>query len=147
MDNDNDISGMWSYFSELIDQIHDAPSADSAVNPIRQAIEQLAAMLSTHSMHSRSMTTTPETTKTSPEKYVRIAITKNSKGFSYDTTVSLKWDGDTTVYTAILADLNREADALARLEIRQRELADEPGDGTDTMIDAAFAAALKDGAR
>jgi hypothetical protein len=88
-----------------------------------------------------------ETNNTSPEKYIRINITKNSKGYQSETTVSLKWDGDTTAYTAILADLNREADALARLEIRQRELADEPRDGNGALLDAAFTAAMKDGAR
>jgi hypothetical protein len=36
----------------------------------------------------------------SPEKYVRIAITKNSKGYQSETTVSLRWDGVTTAYTA-----------------------------------------------
>jgi hypothetical protein len=86
----------------------------------------------------------------SPEKYVRIAITKNSKGYQSETTVSLRWDGVTTAYTAILADLNREADALARREIRQRELADGPPfDPNDAQgaFDAAFVAAEKDGAR
>jgi hypothetical protein len=88
-----------------------------------------------------------ETKNTSPEKYIRINITKNSKGYQSETTVSLRWDGDTTAYTAILDDLNREADALARLEIRHREMADEPRDGNDAMLDAAFTAAMKDGAR
>lgn len=88
-----------------------------------------------------------ETGMKSPEKYVRIAITKNTKGYQSETTVSLKWDGDTTAYTATLADLNREADALARLEIRHRELADEPRGGNGAMLDAAFTAAMKDGAR
>jgi hypothetical protein len=97
-----------------------------------------------------------ETTKTSPEKYVRIGITKNSKGYQSETTVSLRWDGDATAYTAILSDLNREADDLARLEIRHRETADKARDGSgatidtalyDAKIDAAFTAAMKDGAR
>lgn len=81
----------------------------------------------------------------SPEKYVRIAITKNSKGFSYDTTVSLKWDGDSTAYRSILDDLNQEADALARLDIARREAVTEQQDSA--LIDAALAAAAKDGAR
>jgi hypothetical protein len=98
----------------------------------------------------------------SPEKYVRIAITKNSKGYQSETTVSLRWDGDTTAYTAILSDLNREADALARLEIRHREFVDEhraesiyaqlgrhaaEEDNRILVEDAAFTAAMKDGAR
>lgn len=88
-----------------------------------------------------------ETKNTSPEKYIRINISKNSKGYQSETTVSLRWDGDTTAYTAILDDLNREADALARLEIRHREAADEPRDADGALLDAAFAAAMKDGAR
>jgi hypothetical protein len=88
-----------------------------------------------------------ETKNTSPEKYVRIAITKNSRGYQSETTVSLRWDGDATAYTEILSDLNRQADRLARLEIRDREFADEPGNTDGALLDAAFTAAMKDGAR
>jgi hypothetical protein len=61
----------------------------------------------------------------SPERYVRINITKNSKGYQAETTVSLRWSGDETAYTTVLDDLNREANALARLEIARRETLDE----------------------
>jgi hypothetical protein len=88
-----------------------------------------------------------ETKNTSPEKYIRINITKNSKGYQSETTVSLRWNGDTTAYTAILADLNREADDLARFEIKQRERTDDHRNTTDERIDAALAAAEKDGMR
>jgi hypothetical protein len=88
-----------------------------------------------------------ETGMKSPEKYIRIAITKNSKGYQSETTVSLRWDGETTAYTEILSDLNREADTLARLEIRHREFADDSRDVNGAMLDAAFTAAMKDGAR
>lgn len=63
-------------------------------------------------------------TDAEPEKYVRIAITKNSRGYSFESTISLRWSGDDVAYTAILADLNQEADALARLEIVRRQVAD-----------------------
>jgi hypothetical protein len=61
----------------------------------------------------------------SPEKYIRINIAKNSKGHQAETTVSLRWTGDEAAYVAVLDDLNREANALARLEIARREGQDE----------------------
>lgn len=95
---------------------------------------------------SQEQDTTLETETKSPEKYVRINITKNSKGFTYETTVSLRWEGNKTAYTAILDDLNREADALARLEILKRERADDHRDSTDALLENALAAAEKAGA-
>ena len=54
------------------------------------------------------------------ERYVRIAITKNTKGYSYESTVSLRWTGEIAAHLE-LDDLNRTADKLARLEIARRE--------------------------
>jgi len=58
-----------------------------------------------------------------PERYIRINITKNSKGYSHETTVSLKWSGDDG-YPEQLAVMLRDADGLARAEIAEREQRD-----------------------
>jgi len=60
-----------------------------------------------------------------PEKYVRINIEKNTKGYQYETTVSVRWtDGELDAEQAIV-DLLAQSDAMARQEIRQREDADD----------------------
>lgn len=69
-----------------------------------------------------------DTTLTSgPERYVRINIAQNSKGFTYETTVSLRWTSDD--FTApehaamVLEELLAESRCLAQDEIKAREAA------------------------
>ena len=82
-----------------------------------------------------------------PECYVRVNVTKTSKGYSHETTVSLRWanetettfggesfllrspgvdDDDSTLRSSseVLGDLLLIADAAARAEIARREAAD-----------------------
>jgi hypothetical protein len=58
------------------------------------------------------------------EKYIRINIAKNSKGYTYETTVSLRWSDEDCPYVDELGELNRDAATLARAEIGRREKAD-----------------------
>lgn len=64
-------------------------------------------------------------TITSPERYIRINITRNTKGYQAETTVSLRWtgedDGSADEVGAELEKLNRRADDEARVEIARRE--------------------------
>jgi hypothetical protein len=60
-----------------------------------------------------------------PERYVRINVEKNTKGYQYETTISLRWtDGDFDAEQALI-DLLAQSDALARHEIIQRQQADD----------------------
>jgi hypothetical protein len=56
-----------------------------------------------------------------PEEYIRIQITKNTHGYSYETSVSLR---DRTIEPERLRDLLFVADAEARDEISRREALD-----------------------
>jgi capsule polysaccharide export protein KpsE/RkpR len=56
-----------------------------------------------------------------PEEYIRIQITKNTRGYSYETSVSLR---DRTIEPERLRDLLFVADAEARDEISRREALD-----------------------
>jgi hypothetical protein len=56
-----------------------------------------------------------------PEEYIRIQITKNTRGYSYETSVSLR---DRTNGPERLRDLLFVADAEARDEISRREALD-----------------------
>ena len=69
------------------------------------------------------MTDTQQTaTSMAPEKYVRINITKNTKGYGYETTISVRWqDGDEI---QLAADLLASADIVAREEMERREALD-----------------------
>lgn len=60
------------------------------------------------------------------ERYVRINITKNTKGYSYETTISLRWTGDID-RDFELDRLNVEADNEARAEIKRRQGLDAEG--------------------
>lgn len=61
----------------------------------------------------------------SPERYIRINVTKNTKGYQYENTVSLTWaEGDGLNELAILL---QQADGLARDEIVRREHRDTEG--------------------
>ena len=68
----------------------------------------------------------PEQIETTPERYVRINITKNSKGYSHETTVSLRWSEGADESAAVGA-LLRLADGEARAEIARRERIDADG--------------------
>jgi hypothetical protein len=65
-----------------------------------------------------------KTMTVAPARHVRIQITKNSKGYQHETTVSLDWMDDELDWRSALAEMNRNADQLARAEIGQREAAD-----------------------
>lgn len=61
-----------------------------------------------------------------PESYIRINVAQNSKGHTFETTVSLRWTfGDLTDAQAEqrLAHLLQAARTLAEQEIRTREAA------------------------
>ena len=74
-----------------------------------------------------------EVSDTTPEYYVRTNITRNTKGFQHETTVSIRWqdspavvpttDGDQST-ASILGALHRIADETARKEIALREAAE-----------------------
>lgn len=66
-------------------------------------------------------------TTAGPEAYVRINVTKNTKGYSYETTVSLRWDTARVGGSPIIAGMLSDADRLARDEIARREREDEAG--------------------
>lgn len=57
----------------------------------------------------------------------RINIVKNTKGYSYETTVELTSSQDQAYSIAELADMLRDADRLARSEIIERERKDQEG--------------------
>lgn len=67
------------------------------------------------------------TTSTSPERSIRINITKNTKGYSYETSVSLRWTGEDFDEVDELATLLRTSDERARREIVEREELDAEG--------------------
>jgi hypothetical protein len=69
-----------------------------------------------------------------PEFYVRVNIAKNSKGYTHETTVSMRWsgdweevpvDGESYLTPFVLGNLHRMADESARKEIKRRESLDE----------------------
>lgn len=65
-----------------------------------------------------------ERTVTDPERYVRINISQNSKGFTYETTVSLRWTGEQMTGEEARVELERlgqDARVLAQDEIARRE--------------------------
>ncbi|MCC6596966.1 MAG: hypothetical protein IT477_10700 [Rhodanobacteraceae bacterium] len=67
--------------------------------------------------------------RTTDQRRVRILITKNSKGYSHETTVEYCWNGDpgerfNDDQIGILKTLLTDADELARTEIADRERAD-----------------------
>lgn len=68
-------------------------------------------------------TTTAWAEGRAPECYTRINITKNTKGYSFETTASIKWLGMFDAKVA-MATLLRSADQLAREEIEIRERID-----------------------
>ena len=61
---------------------------------------------------------------TAPELYIRTQITKNTKGYSYETTASVKWVGTIHEGEAMLAELLGRADTVCRQEIDHREALD-----------------------
>lgn len=79
---------------------------------------------------------------TSPECYVRINVSKTTTGYSYETTVSLRWEnevigaeylalrpggfaGEPEPAAVLLQQLLESSDALAREEIARRQIEDE----------------------
>jgi len=64
------------------------------------------------------------TTGGAPERYIRINITKNTKGYSYETTVSLRWTVGIHLHEQALRNLLFQSDQLARAEIADRETRD-----------------------
>lgn len=64
-----------------------------------------------------------EANSSSPESYIRINIAQNSKGFTYETTVSHRWDGHTEdgEWWDTLDNLLASSRLLALAEIKQRE--------------------------
>lgn len=60
-------------------------------------------------------------TESEPERYCRIAITRNTKGFTYETTISIQGAISLDQVKRELADLNSAAHVAARQEIAMRE--------------------------
>lgn len=60
------------------------------------------------------------------ERYIRVNITKNTKGYQYDTTVSVRSTDPYCDLEAEVGALNTAADDEARAEIRRREAEDQP---------------------
>ena len=68
---------------------------------------------------------TCKATSDAPERYVRIMVTKNTKGYQGETTVSIRgtnWGADS------LIDLLMGSDEMLREEIARREALDAAGD-------------------
>lgn len=59
------------------------------------------------------------------EKYVRVNITRNTKGYSYETTVSIRTTVNGYGIRSRLDHLNDIAQAAARAEIERRRKADD----------------------
>jgi len=68
-------------------------------------------------------TTTAWAEGRAPECYTRINITKNTKGYSFETAASIRWIGMFDADVA-MATLLRSADRQAREEIEIRERTD-----------------------
>jgi hypothetical protein len=62
-----------------------------------------------------------------PKHRLRIAITKNTKGYQHETTAEIEWHGSPLIGRALMIEQLREADVVAREEIRKREAADRAG--------------------
>lgn len=60
----------------------------------------------------------------SPESYMRIKITKNTKGYSFETTVSGRIEGvdGSSILQKVMPQMLIDADTIARQEIERREL-------------------------
>jgi len=71
-----------------------------------------------------------------PRRYIRVAVTKNTKGYSYETTVSLEWRGSLNVGAAMLGGMLREADDLGREEVVIRKRLDSVDAGVPDRDDA-----------
>jgi hypothetical protein len=72
-----------------------------------------------------------EQTTQSPERYCRIQLEKVGGQWRYETTVSLRWSDEDCPYVDELEELNRDAAALARVEIGRREKADARASGQE----------------
>ena len=59
-----------------------------------------------------------------PKHRVRIAITKNTKGYQHETTIEVEWDGDPATSRELWRRLLSQSDEDARTEIMHREHAD-----------------------
>lgn len=80
----------------------------------------------------------------SPRAHMRIQVTKNTKGYSYETSVSADGDDPTMVATQI-AQLLRDADTIARQEIARQEIARREFIDENPMATAAIKGMLADG--
>lgn len=60
-------------------------------------------------------------TASSPESYIRINIAQNSKGFTYETTCSHRWNPDDESGEQHLKALLEQARKLALAEVAARE--------------------------
>ena len=69
-------------------------------------------------------------TITSPTSTIRVNVTKNTKGYQHETSVSLTSTDETDhAIEAELAKLLRLCDQVARREIAERERLDQEGGG------------------
>lgn len=92
------------------------------------------------------MTDAIEVVSNPPRMRVRVNVTKNTRGYSYDSTVEVEWDNSTDASSGyvvtsptvngteesqsvgiVIRDLLQVADREAREEIRRRELLDGTG--------------------
>lgn len=63
-------------------------------------------------------------TTSTPEVYLRVQITKNSKGYTHETTASVRGDIPTVAAGEIVSVLLARGDGEARDEIKRREALD-----------------------
>lgn len=67
---------------------------------------------------------------TTPEIYLRVNITKNTKGYNAETTASVRTTGSEAAACELLSNLLASADTIARTEIAARERVDADEGGS-----------------
>jgi hypothetical protein len=82
-----------------------------------------------------------EITTHSPEQSVRLTITKNSKGYTYETGASVRCSDNNVDVIKLVELLIREVDEVARLECARRAELDAWRADSDAKLEIAFAAA------
>ena len=111
----NDVQELRGKLSSLVDQFN---AMVKGQDELSETVADLVAGGRT------TLTPLVESTVTAPETYVRINVTKQSKGYVHESTVSLRGNDRQMDMEQGLADLLRMSDTLARDEIARREALD-----------------------
>jgi hypothetical protein len=85
-------------------------------------------MIDTDHDHQVQTATLTSEWKADPEHYIRINISRNTKGYSAETTVSVRWVGTPDEQADALRELLHQADTLAREEVALRKIEDAKED-------------------